>query len=67
MNVKVTLPGQRAAVAMCIDGRRTVQQCLHDAGGRAESPELDTSFCRVLFRDLWRLGYYDLVSKTAIS
>ncbi|MEW6688688.1 MAG: class I SAM-dependent methyltransferase [Pseudomonadota bacterium] len=64
---KIPLRGAHAAIARLIDGRRTVLACFREAGLRAESPEVATSFCRGMFRDLWRLGYCFLVDPAAVA
>lgn len=64
---KITLRDAHAAIVKVIDGRRTVRECFEAAGTRAASPEVATSFCRGMFRDLWRLGYCFLVHTAAVA
>jgi SAM-dependent methyltransferase len=66
MGMSVELDERQAAVAERINDARTVRQCFHEGGGRAESPALVESFCKDLFRRLSVAGYCDLVYPTAI-
>ena len=50
-----------------IDDLRTVGECFRLSGVDAASVEVATSFCRDMFRDLWRLGYLDLVFPSALT
>jgi len=58
---KISLRDAYAAAFQLVDGRRTIGECFGAAGLRAESEEIAVTFCRDMFRDLWRLGYIDLV------
>lgn len=61
----VELRERKAAVAVRIDGRRTVRECFLAAGSTLESPEFVVNFCRDLFRQLYIAGYCDLVRAEA--
>lgn len=58
---KITLRDSHAAIFLQVDERKTVGECFRAAGVHAESEEIAASFCRGMFRDLWRLSYVDLV------
>jgi hypothetical protein len=63
---KLVLRERPAAVALRIDGRRSVRACYADGASLMESPQFAVSFCRDLFRQLWLIGYLDLVHETAV-
>jgi SAM-dependent methyltransferase len=62
---RITLRDSHAAVYRQVDRRKTIGECFRASGVHAESEEIAASFCRGLFRDLWRLGYVDLVFPSA--
>lgn len=64
---KITLRDSHAAIFRQVDDGRTVRECFRAAGVHAASEEIAASFCREMFRDLWRLGYVDLVFPSALA
>ena len=64
---KITLRDAHAAIFRQVDERRTIGECFRASGIHAGSEDIATSFCRGMFRDLWRLGYVDLVFPSALA
>ncbi len=58
---KITLRGSHAAIFLQVDGRKTLAECFRASGVRADSEEIAASFCRDMFRDLWRGSHVDLL------
>ncbi len=64
---KITLRDSHAAIFRQVDDRKTVGECFRASGVHAESEEIAASFCRGMFRDLWRLGCVDLLFPSALA
>ena len=64
---KITLRDSHAAIFRQVDDRKTIGECFRASGVHAASEEIAASFCRDMFRDLWRLGYLDLVFPPALA
>jgi SAM-dependent methyltransferase len=62
---KITLRDAHAAIFRQVDDRRTIGECFRASGVHAGSEDIAASFCRGMFRDLWRLSYVDLVFPSA--
>jgi len=63
---KVALRGAHAAIFRQVDGRKTTAECARAANVGPAAGEDSTAFCRAMFKELWRLGYVDLVFRSAV-
>lgn len=60
---RLTIENPRAAVLVHIDGRKSIEECFNAARIKSGTRTASIEFCRALFRDLWRLGYYHFVRR----
>lgn len=58
---QLAIGNPRAAVLVQVDGKKSIEECFKNAGLESSSRVDAVTFCRKLFLDLWRLGYYHYV------
>ncbi len=56
-----TIKNPHAAVLVQVDGRKSIEECFKAAKLESDSQATTVAFCRGLFRDMFRYGYYHFV------